>query len=337
MQRRWLTVLAACVALTGLANPVADASATRTRAGNTADVTRSSWSGPAYTMNGSGSVVAETMRKAIDTIRGGTGTLDIVVLAGSTPSSGSRTPECDTVMGLAGVNSCTTWVLTRASDGNDSRVNSDVRNAEFVYFAGGDQCRYAAWKGTSLQASVQSVVAKGGGSGGGSAGTHINSSIVYDACSGSVDSRAALQNPYDPDISFTTGMFSWPNYGDTINDSHFVTRDRMGRLMAFTARAVADRLATSGAVWGAGVEEGGSLFLGPNGTATLSGQDAYIVLADHQPEQAVAGRPLTYRGFKIWHLRPGSTFDFRTRPTTGYYLRDVIDGSADPDLYGTAY
>ncbi|MEU0718664.1 pre-peptidase C-terminal domain-containing protein [Streptomyces lavendulocolor] len=330
---------AAAVVLTAMASVLtaqqpAHAAADRIRLGNTADVSRGAWNGPAFTMNGAGGVVTATMTRAIDEIRGGTGTLDVVVLAGSAPTSGSRTPECDTITASAGVNSCTTWTLTAAADGNNSQVNTDVRNAEFVYFAGGDQCRYAAWKGTALEASVESVVAKGGGSGGGSAGHHINSPIVYDACNGSVTSAEALANPYDRYISFTTGMFAWANYGSVINDSHFVTRDRMGRTMSFLARAVKDGLAPGGAAWGVGVEEGGgSLFLDRNGMATQYGRDAYVVLADHQPEQAVDRRPLTYSGFKIWRLTPGSTFDFKNRPTCGYYLRSVTNGIADTNLY----
>ncbi|MFE9134604.1 pre-peptidase C-terminal domain-containing protein [Streptomyces sp. NPDC007355] len=312
----------------------AHAAADRIRLGSTSDVSRTSWNGPAFTMNGAGGVVAASMARAVDAIRGGTGSMDVVVLSGSAPTSGSRTPECDTVMGLTGVNSCTTWTLTTAGDGNNSQVNTDVRNAEFVYFAGGDQCRYTAWKGTALEASVESVVAKGGGSGGGSAGHHINSPVVYDACNGSVTSTEALANPYDRAISFTTGMFQWADYGGVVNDSHFVTRDRMGRTMSFLARAVKDGLTTGGAAWGVGVEEGGgSLFIDRNGLATQYGKDAYVVLADHQPEQAVDRKPLTYSGFKIWRLTPGATFDFRNRPTCGYYLRSVTGGVADANLY----
>ncbi|MFI1654711.1 pre-peptidase C-terminal domain-containing protein [Streptomyces sp. NPDC020472] len=320
--------------LTFTAQQPAHAAASRIRLGSTSDVSRPSWNGPAFTMNGAGAVVPASMTRAIDDIRGGSGSIDVVVLAGSAPTSGSQTPECDTVMGLTGVNSCTTWTLTAANDGNNSQVNADVRNAEFVYFAGGDQCRYAAWKGTALEASVESVVAKGGGSGGGSAGHHVNSPIVYDACNGSVTSAEALANPYDRYISFTTGMFDWPDYGGVINDSHFVTRDRMGRTMSFLARAVKDGLAPGGAAWGVGVEEGGgSLYLDRNGMATQYGKDAYVVLADHQPEQAVDRKPLTYSGFKIWRLTPGSTFDFKNRPTCGYYLRSVTNGVADANLY----
>ncbi|WP_282690018.1 MULTISPECIES: hypothetical protein [unclassified Streptomyces] len=333
---RLVTCLAASLALLAPALITAEpahAAAKRVRLGNSADVSRGSWSGPAYTMNGSGGVVAATMTRAIDAIRGGTGTLDVVVLAGSAPTSGSATPECDTVMSLAGVNSCTTWTLTRRSDGNNSAANTDIRNAEFVYFAGGDQCDYAEWKGTALQSSVKSVVAKGGGSGGGSAGHHINSAVVYDACDGSVTSDEALYDPYDPAITFTTGMFAWPNYAGTINDSHFVSRDRMGRTMAFVARAIEDGLTTGGAAWGVGVDDGGSLFIDKNGRATAAGADTFVVLGDHRPEQADPDRYLSYDDYKIWRLRPGQAYDFKNRPTCGYYLRSIVDGVPDRNLY----
>ncbi|MER6345964.1 pre-peptidase C-terminal domain-containing protein [Streptomyces sp. NPDC001595] len=311
----------------------AQAAADRIRLGSASDVGRGSWSGPAFTMNGDGSVVPGSMTRAIDAIRGGTGSLDVVVLAGSAPSSGSKTPECDSVMKLSGVNSCTTWTLTSAADGNNSQVNSDIRNAEFVFFAGGDQCRYVRWKGTALEASVESVVAKGGGAGGGSAGHHVSSPIVYDACGGSATSADALADPYDSALTFTTGMFEWPHYSDVVNDSHFSARDRMGRTMAFVARAIKDGMASGGRAWGVGVDEKASLFIDKNGLATAYGANAYVVLGDHQPERAVAGSPLTFSGYKIWRLTPGATFDFANRPTCGYYRRGVTDGVADANLY----
>jgi cyanophycinase-like exopeptidase len=330
--RTRLAVLTAATALLTVA-PIgvtaAQAQVTRVRQGSSTDVSRASWSGPAYTMNGSGGIITATMNQAISAIRGGSGSIDVAVIAGS----GTGTPECDVITGLSGVNSCTTLTLTAASDGNDSQVNTDVRNAEFVYFAGGDQCRYVAWKGTALEASVESVVAKGGGVGGGSAGLHVNSDIVYDACGGSATSAIALDDPYDSSMTFTTGMFRWPNYADTINDSHFVTRDRMGRTMAFVARAIKDGRTAGGKAWGVGVEEGASLFIDRNGLATLSGPSAYVVLGDHQPEVASSGQPLTYSNFKIWKLTSGQTYNFANRPTCGYYLKSVTNGVPSSSLY----
>ncbi|RKN48534.1 pre-peptidase C-terminal domain-containing protein [Micromonospora endolithica] len=319
--------LVATVAPVGVT--AAHAQVIRDRQGSSTDVSRASWSGPAYTMNGSGGVVSATMTQAINAIRGGSGTIDVAVVA----ASDGGTPECDDIIGLANVNSCTTLTLTSANDGNNSQVNTDIRNAEFVYFAGGNQCNYAAWKGTALEASVESVVAKGGGVGGGSAGHHINSDIVYDACAASATSAIALDNPYDRSMTFTTGMFRWANYANTINDSHFQERDRMGRSMAFVARAVKDGRTSGGAAWGVGVNEGASLFINKSGLATLSGSNAYVVLGDHQPEVAVSGQPLTYSNFKIWKLANGQTYNFANRPTCGYYLKSVTNGVPSSNLY----
>ncbi|GHE95936.1 hypothetical protein GCM10017776_10690 [Streptomyces griseoluteus] len=52
------------------------------------------------------------------------------------------------------------------------------------------------------------------------------------------------------------------NRAAVTDDSHFVARDRMGRLMSFTARAVKEGLTAGGKAWGVGVNEGsGSLHL----------------------------------------------------------------------------
>ncbi|MEU1590727.1 pre-peptidase C-terminal domain-containing protein [Micromonospora sp. NPDC005710] len=324
-----LAALATLLTMAPVGVTAAQAQVSRVRQGSSTDVSRSSWSGPAYTMNGSGGIITATMNQAIGAIRGSSGSIDVVVVAGS----GTSTPECDVITGLSGVNSCTTLTLTAASDGNNSQVNTDIRNAEFVYFAGGDQCRYVAWKGTALEASVESVVAKGGGVGGGSAGHHVNSDIVYDACGGSATSAVALGNPYDSAMTFTTGMFRWPNYANTINDSHFVTRDRMGRLMSFVARSIKDGRTSGGKAWGVGVEEGASLFIDRNGLASLSGPSAYVVLGDHQPEVASSGQPLTYSNFKIWKLTSGQSYNFANRPTCGYYLKSVTSGVPSGSLY----
>ncbi|WP_317447566.1 hypothetical protein [Streptomyces collinus] len=104
--------------------------------------------------------------------------------------------------------------------------------------------------------------------------------------------------------------------------------------MAFVARDVEDGLTTQSKAWGVGIDEGGrSPYIDKNGLATLYGSDAYVVLGDHQPEQAVPGKPLTFSNYKIGHLTGGQTFDFAHRPTCGYYRRSVNQGVPDANLY----
>ncbi|WP_405715619.1 hypothetical protein OG264_38155 [Streptomyces xanthophaeus] len=121
--------------------------------------------------------------------------------------------------------------------------------------------------------------------------------------------------------------------GEADDHSHFVNRDRMGRTMAFVARALKDGLTPGGKAWGVGIEEGGSLYIDKNGLATLSGANAYVILGDHQPEKAVSGQPLTFSNFKIWRLTSGQNYDFKNRPACGYYLRSVTNGVTDSNLY----
>ena len=45
------------------------------------------------------------------------------------------------------------------------------------------------------------------------------------------------------------------------------------------------------------------------------------------------GRPLTYRGLKVWKSTAGATIDFAHRPSSGFRLLDVVDGKLSADPY----
>lgn len=258
--------------------------------------------------------------------------LDVVVLGASFPASGSLTPECDGIMTLNNVNSCTTVTPTKQSEVNDPQVLATVNAAEIVYWGGGNQCNYVAWQGTPLHAAVKNVVARGGGEGGGSAGLAIQGDLAaYDGCRGSVTSGEALANPYRNSISFTYDFFHWQNFGGTITDSHLVERNRMGRLMAFLCRQLQE--GRTNVAYGVGVDANTSLLIDKNGAGRVYGNVAYVVVADHAPEQCVAKTPVTFSNYKIWKLPAGSAYNFAHRPTTGYYLRSVNNGVIDADPY----
>jgi cyanophycinase-like exopeptidase len=298
------------------------------RLGSNTDATPA-LNGPSYFFQGNGAPSPSAFQDHINQLV--SAPLDIVVLAASLPSGSSQTPECDELIGLGNVNSCTTITLTRSSDANNANVVNLVNQAETVYFAGGNQCNYVSWKGSGVYNAVKNVVARGGGTGGGSAGLAIQGDYVYDSCTGSVLSSEALSNPYHRYISFTYDFFKWNNFGLTITDTHFQQRDRMGRLMVFVARQIQDGKAST--AYGVGVNEGVSVVMDKNGLAQAYGGSFYVVLGDHVPEQCASRKALTFSNFKIWEVTAGSTFDFAHRPTTGYYLRSVTNGVISSDPY----
>jgi cyanophycinase len=308
----------------------AQAKVTRYLTGNAADVVVS-LAGPAHNFGGGGTDVDAALQWIIDQVRGCTTCstkIDVVILR----SSGSNGYN-DYIFAMNGVDSVETLVITSARDANTTAVETTVKNAEVVFFAGGDQCNYVSFfKGTLVETAVESVYAKGGGVGGTSAGAAIQGEFTYDGCRGSAVSSDALANPYHRTVTFTYDFFHWANLENTITDQHFVARDRMGRTLAFLARQIQDGRATS--ALSIAIQERTSVVVDRNGLATVMGEGpAYFILADHAPEVCQAGVPLTYSNYKIWKVGSGGTFDLRNRPTSGYYLRSVNNGVINADPY----
>ena len=326
----------------GASDPVAEsrgaATSTSTttiiRVGSDGDVSPT-LHGPVVHLGGGGPDVDAAMQKVIDDVRGCTHCstkLDVVILR-STGTDAYNAP----ILAMNGVSSVTTVLLTNAAAGDDPKANRYVRDAEVVFFAGGDQCSYVGWVGTALQRSVQSVYDRGGSIGGTSAGDAIEGPYIYDACKARTDlvSSAALANPMDPTISFTYGMFHDRFLDNLEMEPHFNARDRMGRSMAFVARQVQEgrsKVAASVAV-----NEGTSVVVEPSGIGTVEGAGpAYVIAADHPCETCKVGSPLTFTSYKIWRLDAGETFDFNSRPSTGCYKRSVSGGHLSGDPYNGA-
>lgn len=297
--------------------------------GNPANV-NPSLQGPVFNLGGGGSDVDEAIQWMINRVRGCTNCarkVDVVVLRASGDDSYNQP-----IYQMKGVDSVQTFVITNRKDANNPEIANKVQNAEVIFFAGGDQCKYIRnWKNTKLETAVKSVYARGGGIGGTSAGAMIQSDFVYNACANSIETEDALADPYR-DISFTYNFFSWGNLKGTIVDTHFYKRERMGRIMAFIARQIKDGVAKS--ALGIAVSEDTSVVVDKNGRAKVMGKGpAYFILGDRTPEVCEKRTPLTYSNYKIWKVNSGDTFNLKNRPTTGYYLRSVKRGRIDSDPY----
>lgn len=213
-----------------------------------------------------------------------------------------------------------------------------VDGADAVFFAGGDQAHYAAWKGSALIESVKRVYARGGVVGGGSAGLAIQGAVVYDSVAADrfdadTHTADAVASPLEKRISFTTGFFAWPALSDTMTDTHFVVRDRFGRLVVFLARMLAGHSTNAKVVYGLGVDEGSAVVVDTAGMATLlngpDGRGAYLVRASRAPDLK-PGQPIRYT-VEVSHVaHNGERFNLLAKTTHDPWYAVTVDGSRTP-------
>ena len=236
-----------------------------------------------------------------------------------------------------------------ASPADVDAIAPYVDDADAVLFAGGDQSHYTAWKSSALIRAVRRLYARGGIVGGGSAGLAVQGAVVYDSAAAdrlhpndddyAVTTSNAVPNPLEPEISFTTGLFDWPPLRGTITDTHFVKRDRFGRLVVFLARIAHDRLGTA-PVYGLGVDEGSAVLVESDGTATLriKGKDrgAYLVRMT-KPPQLASGVPLR-AAVDVAHVaRDGERFDLAHHRANEPWHAVRVDGSHTPPYDADPY
>ncbi|HEV8659746.1 MAG TPA: cyanophycinase [Thermoanaerobaculia bacterium] len=287
--------------------------------------------GPYLILAGGGDY-APAMQAAIDGVRECTdcaAKIDVVVLRAS--GAEGYNPW---FIAMNGVNSVTSLVITDRASAERDDVARTVRNAEIVFFAGGDQCNYIRWiKGTRTAEAVKSVYRRGGAVGGTSAGLAIQGDIAYDACpSQSAQSKDVLLDPYDEDVSLSRDFFDWPSMRNVITDTHFVQRDRLGRLLVFMARAMS--AGDVRRVKGLGINAETVVLVDRKGIGRVMGKGpVYIIIADRKPEVIERETPLTYRGYKIWKFESGDTIDLGRDPKIAPKVIDVVRGKLSADPY----
>lgn len=202
-----------------------------------------------------------------------------------------------------------------------------VGRAEGVFFSGGQQSRYVAWKGTTLIAAVQSVYDRGGIVGGTSAGLAILGERIFDgkrASSDEVTTQALLHDPGNPHVTMTDDLFEFPPLDDVITDTHFHERDRFGRLVTLMARQ------PGGRILGIGVDEQTALCIDREGIGHLERTRPGVGAAYLLRGQGSLVRPGEPLGPVTVHVTriddtdgTHSFFDFRTWRSRGCTEYDV--------------
>jgi beta-aspartyl-peptidase (threonine type) len=212
-----------------------------------------------------------------------------------------------------------------------------VARAEGVFFSGGQQSRYVAWKGTALIAAVQAVYGRGGVVGGTSAGLAILGERIFDgrvATSDEVTTPALLGDPDNPHVTLTEDLFEFAPLDDVITDTHFRERDRFGRLVTLMARQ------PGGRILGIGVDEQTALCIDRRGIGHLErarpAQGAAYLLRG-RGGQVRPGEPLGPVTVRVTRLdstdETASLFDFRTWQGRGCLEYDVTVDAAQEGVY----
>ena len=183
------------------------------------------------------------------------------------------------------MDSVETIIITTVEGANTAYVSNQILNAEALWIAGGDQSTYVnLWRGTAVQTGVNHLLnIKQAPVGGTSAGLAVLSQFIYTGQLGSVTSSQALANPFHRYVTLDRDLFQSALGVNKLYDSHFVTRDRMGRTIVFLARIVNNGWATQPR--DIGLDEETALLVLPNGAATMVGTGTAYFLQARDPHR----------------------------------------------------
>ncbi len=217
-----------------------------------------------------------------------------------------------------GENSVSTLIIPSAAAAADPAVAAIIAKAEVIWIAGGDQSNYINfWKGTPVQSTLNARIAAGVPVGGTSAGLNVLTQFVYTAQgSQGATSSQSLADPFNRYMTFDRDFSLLPILQGVIGDPHFVTRDRMGRDLAFLCRVAA--AGWSSAPRSIVVDEMTALLIDAQGHGTVVGSSTvYFLKAPGLPQTCKAKTPLTYLNITVDRIRAGDGFDVISWLRTG--------------------
>jgi cyanophycinase len=223
----------------------------------------------------------------------------------------------DYVNKLCHPNSVATLIIPSREAAADPHVSEIIHHAEVIFIAGGDQARYMNWwQHSPVQDALNSHIAAGKPIGGTSAGLAVLGEFIYSAQGDAPDddgltSSQALADPYFSRVTVRRDFLQIPLLGNTLTDSHFAKRDRMGRTLVFLARIVQDG-------WSArpreiAIDENSAVLIDPDGRSRVigTGKGAYFLSVQGPPQTCAAGKPLTFRVVTVHHEATGLEFDVK--------------------------
>ena len=173
------------------------------------------------------------------------------------------------IRALCPLNSAATIVFSEREDSDDPKLLERIGQAEAIFIAGGDQSNYVRfWQDTPVENALNRHIAAGKPIGGSSAGLAVLGEFSFSSMIDTIHSPAALADPFGNKVTLSRDFLRIPVLAGIITDTHFVKRDRMGRLVVFLARILQDGWASQ--LRAIAVEEGAAVLLEPDGHAKLS-------------------------------------------------------------------
>jgi cyanophycinase-like exopeptidase len=269
------------------------------RVGNAADAGASTTGGTV--LMGGGTDVDEAFQWMCERAGGG----DVLVIRAT--GTDAYNPYVDAL--CPALNSVSTLIVPNSSGANDAFVVKAIQNAEAIWIAGGDQSDYVTnWKGTALQTELNKkigVVPVGGTS----AGMMVLTQFIYSALlSQGVTSSQAVADPYNKYITLDRDFAAIDGLENVVGDSHFVTRDRIGRTLAFMCRV--ERNGWSSAPRAIAVDEQTAVLVTNAGSASIVGTGAaYFLEAPGPAEVCQPKTALTYTGIGVFRVSRTGSFD----------------------------
>jgi cyanophycinase len=291
--------------------------ATYVRVGNAADAMTKTQAG--FALMGGGTDLDEAFRWMCGRSGGG----DFLILR----SHGTDAYNAY-VQGLCAENSVATLVIPSRAAASDAKVAETIGKAEAIFIAGGDQSEYINfWRGTRVEEAMNAAIARGVPVGGTSAGLAVMGEFIYSAQGDGPDdpnlsSKMALADPFQRQVVVVRGFLKNPLLADTLTDSHFVTRDRMGRLLVMMARVLDEGQVTE--LKGMGIDERTAVLLEGSGKAKVVGKGAaYFLRARKKAARLKTGEAMEFGPVSAVKVPAGGSFDVGswTGETTSYEYR----------------
>lgn len=232
--------------------------------------------------------------------------------------------------GLPKVDSVTTISLAKAADAFKAEAVQAVRNAELIFFDGGDQSVYLNFiAGSPLEGALDYAlhtrhVPMGGTSAGMALLGGIDFTAKYSPSKkiGTVTSQLAMNDPTAFYVDLDRNSLVPPFMEQVITDTHFSQRSRQGRLVSFMARAVYNNYGDINAsnIKGIGADEGTAFCYDTNtGIGKVYGANSVHFTIGNAP---------------ISRIVPGASLDWfaQRQAVRVYSIHGSQNGSASFDL-----